>query len=157
MALWLTQSMAMLVTLLEQPLDRQPPTVVTLATTWWETILAHVKLQKFGLGVNLRVNVCYYPACVGPKIWLLLWGTRPLHVCICLRSKCLKVHSKLRILSPLLIVPPNHPLSPYHYCWMCHGVYSFKLHLKLKQYQHSIYMISNMYQVTYLFMMYSSL
>jgi len=42
--LCLTQPMAELVTLLEQHLDGQPPTVVTQATTWWETVLAHVKL-----------------------------------------------------------------------------------------------------------------
>ena len=52
--------MAKLVTLLEQHLDRQPPTVVTQATTWWETVLAHVKLQESGLGVHLPVNVCLY-------------------------------------------------------------------------------------------------
>ena len=49
--------MVKLVTLLEQHLDRQPPTVVTQATTWWETILAHVKLQERGLGVHLPVKV----------------------------------------------------------------------------------------------------
>ena len=52
--------MAKLVTLLEQHLNRQPPTVVKQATAWWETILAHVKLQESGLGVNLPVNVCCY-------------------------------------------------------------------------------------------------
>ena len=52
--------MARLVTLLEQPLDRQPPTVVTQATTWWETLIALVKLQECGLEVNLPVNVCCY-------------------------------------------------------------------------------------------------
>jgi len=46
--------------LLEQHLERQPPTVVTQATTWWETILAHVELQESGLGVHLPVNVCCY-------------------------------------------------------------------------------------------------
>ena len=52
--------MVKLVTLLEQHLDRQPPTVVTQATTWWGTVLAHVKLQENGLGVILPVNVrCY--------------------------------------------------------------------------------------------------
>ena len=45
--------MAKLVTLLEQHLDRRPPTVVTQATTWWETVLACVKLQECGLGVHL--------------------------------------------------------------------------------------------------------
>ena len=49
------QSMAVLLTLLEQHLDRQPPTVVTQATTWWETVLALVKLQESGLGVHLHV------------------------------------------------------------------------------------------------------
>ena len=42
----------------EQHLDRQPPTVVMQATTWWGTVLAHVK--EYGLGVNLHVRVrCY--------------------------------------------------------------------------------------------------
>ena len=50
--------MAGLITLLEQQLDRQPPTVVTQATTWWETEITHVKLQVIGLGVNLSVKVC---------------------------------------------------------------------------------------------------
>ena len=64
--------MAKLVTLLEQHLDRQPPTVVTQATTWWETVLAHVKLQECGPEVNLPVNVCYlnttYPVKMHSKI-----------------------------------------------------------------------------------------
>ena len=38
-------------------MERQPPTVVTQATTWWETVLALVKLQELGLGVNLPVKV----------------------------------------------------------------------------------------------------
>ena len=50
--------MARLISLLEQHLDRQPPTVVTQATTWWETVLALVKLQESGLGVYLPVKVC---------------------------------------------------------------------------------------------------
>ena len=45
---------------MEQHLDRQSPTVVTQATTWWETVLACVKLMDCGLGVHLPVNVCYY-------------------------------------------------------------------------------------------------
>ena len=49
--------MAKLVTLLEQDLDKQPPTVVTQATTWRETVLALVKLQEIGLGVYLPVKV----------------------------------------------------------------------------------------------------
>ena len=51
--------MAVLITLLEQQLDRQPHTVVTQATTWWETVLTLVKPQEIGLGVNLPVKVCY--------------------------------------------------------------------------------------------------
>ena len=50
--------MAKLVTLLEQPSDRQPPTVVIQATTWWETALVYVTPQECGLGVNLPVRVC---------------------------------------------------------------------------------------------------
>ena len=49
--------MARLLSLLEQHLDRQPPTVVTQATTWWETVLALVKQKEIGLGVHLRVKV----------------------------------------------------------------------------------------------------
>ena len=56
-ALWLDQPMAKLITLLEQHSDRQPPTVVLQATTWWETVFACVKLQECGLGVNLSVKV----------------------------------------------------------------------------------------------------
>ena len=48
--------MAKLVTLLEQHLDRQPPTVVIRVTTWREKV-AHVKLQECGLGMNLRAKV----------------------------------------------------------------------------------------------------
>ena len=52
--------MGELVTLLGQHLEEHPPTVVTQATTWWETGLAHVKLQECGLGVHQPVNVrCY--------------------------------------------------------------------------------------------------
>ena len=50
--------MAKLVTLLEQLLDKPPPTVVVQATTWWEIVLACVKLMECGLGVNLSVRVC---------------------------------------------------------------------------------------------------
>ena len=52
--------MAMLLTVGEQHLDRQPPTVVIQGTAWWEEILAYVKLQERGLGVHLPVNVCCY-------------------------------------------------------------------------------------------------
>ena len=51
--------MAKLITLLEQQWDEQPPTVVIQATSWRETVLACVKLQEYGLGMNLHVNVCY--------------------------------------------------------------------------------------------------
>ena len=50
--------MARLLTLLEQYLDREPPTVVAQAITWRETVLALVKLQESGLGVHLPVKVC---------------------------------------------------------------------------------------------------
>ena len=49
--------MGELVKLQEQRLDRQPPTVVIQAITWWETALALVKQQEFGLGVHLPVKV----------------------------------------------------------------------------------------------------
>ena len=52
--------MAELVTLLEQHLDGQPPTVAIQATTWWVAVLAHVKLQDCGLGVHLPVKVNYF-------------------------------------------------------------------------------------------------
>ena len=45
--------MAKLATLEEQHLERQPPTVVIQATTWWETVLAHVKLQECGRAQHL--------------------------------------------------------------------------------------------------------
>ena len=64
--------MARLITLLEQDLDRMPPTVVTQATTWWETVLALVKQKKIGLGGHLPVKVCYYTLCTcGPFMTLL--------------------------------------------------------------------------------------
>ena len=50
--------MVELVTLLEQQWGRQPPTVVTQATTWWETVFERVRLQEGGLEVHLPVNVC---------------------------------------------------------------------------------------------------
>ena len=74
--------------LLEQHLDRQPPTVVTQATTWWETVLAHVKTQECGLGVHLPVKVCYQ---------VVLGNV-----------------SNLQCLSPLVLSETNHvPLFPY--------------------------------------------
>ena len=50
--------MAELVTLEEQQLDRQPPTVAILAITWWEAVHALVKAQECGLAVHLPVHVC---------------------------------------------------------------------------------------------------
>ena len=58
-ALCLTQLMGKLITLVEHHLDSQPTTVVTQATTWWETVLAHVKLQENGLRMHLPVKVCF--------------------------------------------------------------------------------------------------
>ena len=70
--------MARLITLLEQQLDRMPPTVVTQATTWWDTALALVKLQEIGLGVCLPVKVCYYTLCAcGPFVSILRILLRP--------------------------------------------------------------------------------
>ena len=72
------QTMARLITLLEQQLDRQPPTVVTQATTWLETVLSLVKLQEIGLGVHLPVEVCYYSLCTcGPFMSILGFLLRP--------------------------------------------------------------------------------
>ena len=60
-ALWLTQPMAKLVIPVEQHLDRQRPTVVIQATTWWETVIIHAELQECGLVVHLPVKVrCYW-------------------------------------------------------------------------------------------------
>ena len=53
----------MLITLVEQHFNRLPPTVVTQAINWWETVLALAKLQEIGLGVHLPVEVCYYTLC----------------------------------------------------------------------------------------------
>ena len=70
--------MARLLTLLEQHSDRMPPTVVTQATTWWETVLALVKLQEIGLGVHRPVKVCYYTLCTcGPFMSILRFLLRP--------------------------------------------------------------------------------
>ena len=49
--------MAVLVTVAEQHSDRQLRTVVIQATSWWEAVLEHVKLQEDGLAVHLPVNV----------------------------------------------------------------------------------------------------
>ena len=60
MVLWLTQPMAVLVTVEEQHMDTQPPTVVVQAITRWAAALEDVTLQEGGLGVNLPVKVCCY-------------------------------------------------------------------------------------------------
>ena len=52
--------MAVLVAVVEQHSDRQLRTVVTQATSWWEAVLAHVKIQEGGLEVHLPVNVSCY-------------------------------------------------------------------------------------------------
>ena len=52
------QPMARLVTLVEQHMDRQPPTVVIQVTTSWEAVLALVNPLEDGLGVHLTVKVC---------------------------------------------------------------------------------------------------
>ena len=57
-AIWLIQRMGVLITLVEQHLDRQPSTVVTQATTRWETVLALVKQKEIGLEMHLPVKVC---------------------------------------------------------------------------------------------------
>ena len=57
--------MAKLVTLVEQHLDKQLPTVAIQATSWWEAVHAHVKLQECGLGMHLPVKVgCLYTICM---------------------------------------------------------------------------------------------
>ena len=61
--LWIIQPMAKLITLLEQHLDRQPPTIVIQAITWLETVLVLVNLLECGVGVNLPVKVYWY-ACM---------------------------------------------------------------------------------------------
>ena len=65
--------MVNLVTLLEQHLDRQPLTAVIQAITWWETVLALVKLQECGLEVYLPVKVC----CILHSGWLCI-TSRPI-------------------------------------------------------------------------------
>ena len=66
--------MAMLLTLLEQHLDREPLTVVIQAIPWWEAVLALVYLQEGGLGVHLHVHVrCDYT----PGLYItffFIWG-----------------------------------------------------------------------------------
>ena len=53
--------MAVLLTLLEQHLDKLPTTVAIQATIWWEVVIAHVKLQGCGLGMHppVKVYACF--------------------------------------------------------------------------------------------------
>ena len=53
--------MAVLLTMLEQPLDGQLPTVVVQNTNWWEVVIAHVKQQECGLGMHppVKVYACF--------------------------------------------------------------------------------------------------
>ena len=62
--------MAKLVTLEEQRLDRELPTVVTQATTWWEVVFVRVKIQD-GLGVHPPVKVCCSCVDSGVSNWLI--------------------------------------------------------------------------------------
>ena len=50
--------MVELVTLVEQHMEREPPTLAIQATDWWEAVLALVYLQESGLEVHLDVKVC---------------------------------------------------------------------------------------------------
>ena len=84
-ALWLTQPMAKLVILLEQHLDKQPPTVVIQATLWWEVVLAHVNLQECGLAVHLPVKVCYYTL----KVNLCMYSTGKHLVLVSKKEDCI--------------------------------------------------------------------
>ena len=49
--------MAELVTLVEQHMERQLPTVAVQAMIWWELVFALVNLQECGLAVHLPVEV----------------------------------------------------------------------------------------------------
>ena len=101
--------MARLVRLLEQHLNRQPPTVVTQAITWWETVLSLVKLQEIGLGVNLPVEVCYYTLCTcGPFMSIQRFLLRPF-----------LDHGASRLLNDRL---QNVWKSTYFSCLLCHTV-----------------------------------
>ena len=67
---WTTQPMAKLVIPMERHSHRQPPIAVIQATTWWETILAHVKLMECGLEISL-------PAWVS-QTWLYICSNLPM-------------------------------------------------------------------------------
>ena len=58
--LWLTQSMAELVTVEKQHMDIELLTVVIQAITWWAAVFEDVTLQEGGLEVLLPVKVCCY-------------------------------------------------------------------------------------------------
>ena len=49
--------MAELVTLVEQHMERQPPTGVIQDMIWWELVFTLVNLQECGLAVHLSVQV----------------------------------------------------------------------------------------------------
>ena len=75
--------MAELVTLVEQHMERQPPTVATQATTEWEAELALVYLQEGGLGVHQHVDVCCSYFTCGVCVWRGGGEGR----CVCLGGK----------------------------------------------------------------------
>ena len=70
--------MAGLVTLVEQHMEREPPTVAIWATTEWEAVLALVYLQEGGLGVHLHVRVCCYHFTIVACMWM---GEQGRHFC----------------------------------------------------------------------------
>ena len=73
--------MAELVTLVEQHMEREPPTFAIQATTEWEAVLALVDLQEGGLGVHLDVYVCCY--------YLATW-----HACACQGASNSQCHAE---------------------------------------------------------------
>ena len=75
--------MAKLLALLEQHLDRQPPTVVIQATIWWEALIALVNLQERSLAVYLPVMVCYMYACEQWRQPFIVARVHFLHTCVC--------------------------------------------------------------------------
>ena len=66
--------MAELVTLVEQHLEREPPTVAIQGTTEWGPAFALVYLQEGGLGVHLHVHVC---CCYSHACMCMLGGSVP--------------------------------------------------------------------------------
>ena len=112
MAFWLTQPVAKLATLLEQYLDRQPPTVVIQVTTWWETAIVHVKLMECGLGVNLPASVSqtssewlrYTPKVISAKFLL-----RRSYYCYYIWSNCGKSNVNRLFIIYQFPWKPTHP------------------------------------------------